>query len=115
MSEPSHLFKPGQSGNPSGRPIGATNKNKINVAKLFAEHNFNPLFEAMKIARTTEDIDKKFERCMELAQYYAPKLKAIENSMDESMQKHDAFLLDLLLKAQAGAKPGIQYDIDNAD
>lgn len=74
------LFEKGKSGNPGGRPAGSKNKYKARVDEVFKD--FNPLENLKKLALETDDDELRFNCNKELAQYYAPKLKAVEHSVD---------------------------------
>ena len=76
-------FKRGQSGNPRGRPQGAVAKFRPDIAKMFAENNFNPLLNLIKLEPTLTEVKDKI-KCNEiLAPYFAPILKSIELTAEE--------------------------------
>lgn len=108
-------FQPGQTGNPGGRLKGSKNKYRLDVAELFAKRNYNPILEMIDDAITATSRISNLERTFpelgdkerklaearvmqwqemknginkELAQYFAPKLKAIEfrGDPDDPMQ-----------------------------
>src|SRR5690349_13683498 len=86
-------FKPGQSGNPKGRTKGSKNKLSYNVGEICEKHDCNPFEILAQIAAGTielPDEQRKYfgvrirmEAASELAQYLAPKLKALELSTDK--------------------------------
>jgi hypothetical protein len=90
---PPHLFKKGVSGNPKGKPKGATTKYKIDVYKLCVENNFDPVLNIMKIERETSDMVLKFNCNKEILQYVAQKLKAVEHTIQEN--NHEQALAEL--------------------
>ena len=55
MENRNHLFQPGQSGNPSGRPKGSPNQTTAMVRKLFADileneqENFKEALERLRV------------------------------------------------------------------
>jgi hypothetical protein len=73
-------FLKGQSGNIHGRPKGSKNIYKAEIEKVFAD--YNPLQRLKELSLTTDDDNLRQSCDKELAQYYAPKLKAIEHSGD---------------------------------
>lgn len=83
-------FVKGQSGNPSGRPKGLKDKRSIaaDVKAIAEAHDFDPFIEMIKLAKNpTVDESVRFQCCKELAQYLAPKLKAITIDAGEETQE----------------------------
>lgn len=106
------LYKSGESGNPDGRPKGCKNKFKVDIFDLFTKAGYSPIGEMIKDAERLQGLiagleakilkeepvenfcasqlqEKIFKQRelknyinKELAQYYAPKLKAIEVDVD---------------------------------
>lgn len=67
---------------PGGRPTGSLNKNKqALIALLEAKYpGYHPVVEMAKIAHETDDPVLSANMHKEVAQYVAPKLKAVEIS-----------------------------------
>lgn len=78
------LYKPGQSGNPAGRPKGSHNKIRLDVAQILKEAKFCPFLKLIELATTSESTKVQCEATIELCQYVAPKLKSIEITHDEA-------------------------------
>lgn len=57
---PKHLFKPGQSGNPAGRPLGSKNKQYLTLEFWFEyiHDSANKLSESQKVAVGLQCLDK---------------------------------------------------------
>ncbi len=72
-------FKAGQSGNPSGRPKGSRNKQTLAVIDRLEAFGCDPI-EGMAMIAMDESADLSLRAQMykELAQYIAPKRKAVE-------------------------------------
>tara|TARA_B100000315_G_scaffold21724_1_gene18953 strand:+ start:182 stop:667 length:486 start_codon:yes stop_codon:yes gene_type:complete len=86
MNKDFAMFKPGQSGNPRGRPKGSPNKRSLaTIAKLEAL-GVDPIAEMAKIA-TDPSVDIKTRASMfrELAAYAAPKRKAVAAGTSEPL------------------------------
>lgn len=74
-------FKKGVSPNPGGRPKNANGSFRVNVRKMFADRDFNPIRNMMDIsdrALASGDDELFFSCNKELAQYYIPKLRSVE-------------------------------------
>jgi hypothetical protein len=97
--KPSHLFKPGQSGNPKGRPKEPVFSRK-QVMEICAKLNCNPIEILAKFANgdveglKTKSASKELEitsiplkmrlaAAVELAGYLTPKLRAVEVSTQD--------------------------------
>jgi hypothetical protein len=74
-------FKPGQSGNPEGRPKGSKNKNTIEAIEILEKKGMNPL-EVMADMAMDENVSESVRARLlcELASYIYPKRKAVEIS-----------------------------------
>ncbi len=74
-------FKPGQSGNPNGRPKGSKNKHTIEAMEILEKKGMNPL-EAMADMAMDENVAESVRARLlcELASYMYPKRKAVEVS-----------------------------------
>ncbi len=72
------MFQPGQPGNPRGRPKGSPNKRSLATIRRLEALGVDPIAEMVKIA-TDPSVDIKTRASMfrELAQYSAPKRKAV--------------------------------------
>lgn len=83
---PRVLFKPGQSGNPGGipkdgrpkSPNGSKKKARLKVQEILDLLDFSPFEELVKIARTARSEKVRCEAIMDLCNYIAPKLRAVE-------------------------------------
>jgi uncharacterized protein DUF5681 len=75
-------FKPGQSGNPNGRPKGSPNKFKFDVTQILKDAGCNPFQILADIAMGNESAHARTNAATELCSYVAPKLKHIEHAAD---------------------------------
>ena len=74
-------FKPGESGNPNGRPKGSKNKATLEVERTLGELGCDPISAMAVIAMNKKnDLNLRANMYKELAQYIAPKRKATEIS-----------------------------------
>ena len=80
------LFQKGQVNNPKGRPKGSKDKINYNVGSICKSFNFNPFEQLIKLAQTGKD-RIKLEASAELASYLAPKLRSIEVTAEEAIEK----------------------------
>lgn len=86
-----HRFQKGLSGNPNGRPKGAKNKVRFEVAEILKEEGCNPFKILAQLALGNADYNRgvqvtgylRKDAAAELAQYIAPKLKSVELTGDQ--------------------------------
>ena len=91
-------FKPGQSGNPNGRPRGSKNKIRFDAAEILKNEGCNPFKILAQIALGNPAYNKgepigaytRKDAASELCSYVLPKLKAVELS---TAQKENISLL----------------------
>jgi hypothetical protein len=84
-------FKKGESGNPNGRPKGAKNKIRFDVAEILKAEKCNPFKILAQIALGNTDYNNdrpitaylRKDAAAELAGYVAPKLKSVEITSDQ--------------------------------
>jgi hypothetical protein len=77
---------PGQPKTGGGSRKGIPNKLNVDIAAKLAAMGCDPIAGMANIALDTEnDLDLRAKMFSELAQYVAPKRKAIEHSGDESL------------------------------
>lgn len=74
--KPEHLFKPGQSGNPNGRPKGTKNKSTQQIREayqLLTEQNLDNM--SVWLAQVAADNpEKAMDLMLKLSEYIIPKL-----------------------------------------
>lgn len=75
-------FKPGNCANPNGRPKGSKTKLRYEVLAALQELNFDPFKKLVDLALNARSERVQCDAASELAQYIAPKLKAVEISAD---------------------------------
>jgi hypothetical protein len=104
-----HLFKKGEVGNPAGRPKGSKNKFKIDASEVFKKHNYNPLIELIKLGQKENLTDRlRMETNAELCQYLYPKLKSVEITADEALER-----FQLVFNVGDNASNNVQRDEDS--
>jgi hypothetical protein len=83
-------FKVGQSGNPSGRPKGSRNKQTLAVTDRLEELGCDPIEGMARIAMDEKaDPSLRAQMFKELAQYIAPKRKAVEMKTEAELSLVD--------------------------
>jgi hypothetical protein len=76
-------FRAGQSGNPSGRPKGSRNRLTLEVIDRLQSLGCDPIEGMAKIAMDENtELSLRVQMYKELAQYVAPKRKAVEMKAD---------------------------------
>jgi len=82
QKRPDHLFKPGESGNPNGRPPGSKNNKTRFIEQKLAELGYDPINAMVEmrgdLGNKIEDLKIKHSIDRELANYVFPKRKATE-------------------------------------
>lgn len=103
------LFTAGNLANPAGRPKGSKNKFKLDAAEVFKKHNYNPLIELINLAKRKDISDRiKLEADSELCQYLYPKLKSVEITADEVLER-----FQLVFNVGENAQNNIQCEQDS--
>jgi hypothetical protein len=89
-------FRKGESGNPQGRPKGSQSKQTKAVAERLEALGCDPI-EGMARLAMDETVESSIRAQMykELAQYVAPKRKAIEHSGPSEGQRPPQIIIDL--------------------
>ncbi len=92
-------FKPGQSGNPAGRPKGAKNKRTREVEAILERYGFDPIESLILFATNAREklgLDQdvspelRFQAAKEICQYTQPKLRSTDLNVtvrDDPVQK----------------------------
>jgi hypothetical protein len=75
-------FKPGQSGNPKGRPKGVVINRRNMAYDTLKKLGFDPFAKLVEIALTAKSEFVRFSATSELASYLAPKMRSIEIKSD---------------------------------
>jgi len=74
-------FKPGKSGNPSGRELGSKNKRTLLLKELCTEKDFDPIEFLIDVAKNEEiEWGSRIKAACEVNACMNPKLKAVEHS-----------------------------------
>ena len=94
---PAHLFKPGQSGNPNGRPKGARSKLTEDFIKALAEDFANGGVQAIATMRE----EKPTEYCKVVASLLPKHVEVKDLTLDELERDELATLLDAVRAARA--------------
>lgn len=75
-------FKPGESGNPMGRPAGAGNKTTQQIRSIFQELLSNEI-EAVRDILPTLPPERRIDTVLKMAEFILPKLQRIEMPKEE--------------------------------
>lgn len=90
-------FKAGQSGNLNGRPKGSKNKQTLAVTERLEALGCDPIEGMAKLAMDEKvDLGIRAQMFKELAQYVAPKRKAVEVQADVGLS-----FIDVLKRVNA--------------
>lgn len=93
VPNPPHLWQPGQSGNPNGKPKGALSRRTLDALRRMEAMDYDPLEELIEIARDPETTKSERARIAEaLMAYSYPKLKPMEVATPatrQDMVKHE--------------------------
>lgn len=106
-------FIKGQSGNPKGLPKGTIKRAKVRVKvqDILADLGFEPFKEAVELFRSTKKERIKCDLIIDLCNYVAPKLRAVEITQENE----NPFIITLNLapkKKDALPKIVIEQDDD---
>lgn len=103
------LIEKGTTLNPGGRPKGSKNKFKLDASEVFKKQNYNPLIELINLAKRKNISDRiKLEADSELCQYLYPKLKSMEITADEVLER-----FQLVFNVGDNAQNNIQCEQDS--
>lgn len=80
------MFVKGKSGNPAGKPRGATNKFKIDVAAICKKHDVDPAEAIVLLLKESEDPEFRLRCASELLPYVSAKLRSVEISAAEGQK-----------------------------
>jgi len=93
-------FRSGQSGNPNGRPKGTKNKQTLAVMDRLEAMGCDPIEGMARLAMDeTVELSIRAQMFKELAQYVAPKRKAVEIQAEGQFS-----LIDAIKQSYARAK-----------
>ena len=87
-SDQPHLWKPGQSGNPNGRPKGSPNKETTEIKEAYVNLIHGNLHEIQNwINRVAErNPEKAFDMLMKLSPFVLPKKQEVDMNIDNPIQ-----------------------------
>ncbi len=98
-------FKPGESGNKNGRPVGRKNYKTLLIDAKLEEHDFDPIKAMIDIAKDENvDVAIRGRMAAELAGYQHAKRKAVEVTGDLGNKTPDEYTneeLQAFLNGQA--------------
>lgn len=97
------MFKPGQSGNPAGRPKGSANKMSEKLRETIAAF-LDEKFEDVKNSFATLSASQKVRYYVEFLQFTVPKLSAV--SVDEYSKLTDEELDEIINRLKQSEETG---------
>ena len=104
-----HLFKPGKSGNPNGRPKGSISAKTRMVQTKLEELDYDPIKAMVELAKDEETpVAVKAKLASELAGFVYPKRKAVEYSgSDGGPIQHEVGMRPPLTREEWERKHGL--------
>src|SRR3954471_12098370 len=106
-------FVKGQSGNPKGLPKGTIKRARVRVKvrDILDDLGFDPFREAVELYRTTKKERIKCDLIIDLCNYIAPKLRAVEITQENE----NPFVITLNLAPKKKQKEILNSVIELAD